>query len=49
MLRSPTPLALDENLFEHPLINAIDARRQFVISAVLVSAFAFLACLSWLA
>ena len=49
MLRTPMLSAPDENPFDHPLISAFDARRQFVVSTVLISAFAIFACLNWLA
>ena len=45
----PTHSPSEDNPFHHPLINAMDARRQFVISAMLISAFAIIVCVNWLA
>ena len=49
MSRYPTLSSSEDHSFDHPLISAMAARRQFAISAALIAAFAIIICVNWLA
>ena len=49
MSHNPTHSPYDDHSFDHPLVNAMGARRQFVTSAILISAFLIIVCVNWLA
>ena len=48
MIRAPTYFSSENSPFDHPVISAMDARRQFAISIILISTFVILSCVNWL-
>ncbi len=48
MIRDLTYCSSENSPFDHPIISAMDARRQFAISIILISTFVILSCVIWL-